>query len=105
MHLLFLRLQARSPERNTSRAYSLWLGQDLFGNWVIQVIYGRIGSKGITKVYVFPSREEVYQRLKLILRRRASSQKRLGCSYKLVEYQADSCLEDIDLEPFNLRDP
>jgi len=45
-------LEARDPTRNIHRAYSLAYGQDIFGNWVVETTYGRIGGKGRTLVTV-----------------------------------------------------
>ena len=103
MNLLSLHLQACSPERNIFRAYSIWLGQDLLGDWIVSVTYGRIRVRGTTRAYVFASKEEGLHKLKSILRKRASAYKRLGCSYKLMECQGDSrCLSEIDIQPFQL---
>jgi len=44
-----IHLEASDPERNIFRSYSITAGQDLFGDWIVQVNYGRIGSKGRTK--------------------------------------------------------
>lgn len=69
---------------------------------MLQVTYGRIRARGTQKAYVFASKEEVLHKLKSILRKRASAYKRLGCAYKLVDYQGDSFLNEIDLQPFHL---
>ena len=100
MNLLSLHLQACSPERNIFRAYSLWLGQDLFGDWMVSVTYGRLRTKGTTRLYVFSSKEDALKKLTAILRKRSSAPKRLGCAYKLVDYQRDDFLEKIDLQSF-----
>nr|WP_245549527.1 MULTISPECIES: WGR domain-containing protein [Methylomicrobium] len=42
-------LEARDHTRNIHRAYSLSYGQDIFGNWVVETTYGRIGGKGRTE--------------------------------------------------------
>jgi hypothetical protein len=39
-------LEARDPTHNVHRAYSIAYGQDLFGNWVVETTYERIGGKG-----------------------------------------------------------
>lgn len=39
-------LEACNPELNIWRSYRITFGQDLFGNWVVELSYGRIGSRG-----------------------------------------------------------
>ena len=41
-------LEACDPERNRWRSYRIMAGQDLFGDWVVELTYGRIGSRGAT---------------------------------------------------------
>ena len=94
--MVSLHLQACSPAKNIFRSYSIWLGQDLFGDWRVSVTYGRIRARGTQKAYVFSSREDALKKLTAILRKRSSSYKRLGCSYKLVDYQREDSLEAID---------
>ena len=100
MNLLSLHLQARFPEKNIFRAYSLWIGRDLLGDWVLQITYGRIGSRGTTKTYLCTSKEDALHKVKTILKRRQSSYKRIGCDYKLVDGQMDSSIEKNDFKGF-----
>ena len=100
MNLLSLHLQARFPERNIFRAYSVWVGQDLLGDWVLQITYGRIGAKGTTKTYLCTSQEDAFHKVKTILNRRKSSSRRIGCSYQLVEYWGESFLAEEDINAF-----
>jgi len=51
-------LEARDPARNIHRAYSIAYGQDVFGNWVVETTYGRIGGKGRTIVTVVNDEDE-----------------------------------------------
>jgi len=93
-------LQARNPERNISRQYSVVLGQDLFGAWMLHTNFERIGRKGREISYTFSSKEEAYQKIKPIVKKRASAQNRLGCSYQLIEYCRHPCLKEIEILPF-----
>ena len=46
-------LEARDPERNRWRSYRVEAGRDLFGTWLVEVTFGRIGSpRGRTVRYV-----------------------------------------------------
>jgi len=98
MNLLSLHLQACSPERNIFRSYSIWLGQDLFDDWMVSVTYGRIRAKGTTRSYVFSSQEDALKKLTAILRKRSSAYKRLGCSYRLVDFHWNDYLNKLDLQ-------
>jgi len=42
-------LEADYPELNIRRSYLIEAGQDLFGNWIVEINYGRIGCKGEKK--------------------------------------------------------
>jgi predicted DNA-binding WGR domain protein len=76
-------LEARDPERNIHRAYSIAYGQDLFGNWVVETTYGRIGGKGRTLVTVVDNEEEALKYVQKSLKRRQSAPKRIGVAYKV----------------------
>jgi predicted DNA-binding WGR domain protein len=75
-------LEARDPSHNVHRAYSIAYGQDLFGNWVVETTYGRIGAKGRTIVTVVNNEEEALKHVQKALKRRQSSPKRIGVAYK-----------------------
>lgn len=76
-------LEAKDASRNIHRAYSIAYGQDLFGNWVVETTYGRIGGKGRTIVTVVDNEDEALQYVRKSLKRRESSPKRIGIGYKL----------------------
>lgn len=78
-------LEARDPERNIHRAYSIAYGQDLFGNWIVETTFGRIGGKGRTLVAVVKSEDEALQYVRKSLKRRESAPKRLGIGYKVKD--------------------
>lgn len=41
-----------NPERSIYCAYSIDYVQDLFRNWIVEITYERIGSKGSTMIIV-----------------------------------------------------
>jgi hypothetical protein len=53
-----IKLEARNPEKGHLRAYSIDAGQDLFGQWNIEVTYGRIGRRGRSVIYSASDAEE-----------------------------------------------
>lgn len=74
-------LEAKDTNRNIHRAYSIAYGQDLFGNWVVETTYGRIGGKGRTIVTLVNNEEEALKYVQKILKRRQSAPKRIGVGY------------------------
>ena len=94
MHLLSIHLQAKLPERNIFRAYHLGVWQDLLGDWILQITYGRIGAQGTTKTYLCASQEEALHQVKRLLRRRRSSAQRIGCEYTLIEMKGQENVQD-----------
>jgi predicted DNA-binding WGR domain protein len=76
-------LEARDSTHNVHRAYSIAYGQDLFGNWVVETTYGRIGAKGRTIVTVVNNEEEALKHVQKALKRRQSAPKRIGVGYKI----------------------
>jgi len=76
-------LEAKDASRNIHRAYSIAYGQDLFGNWVVETTYGRIGGKGRTIVTMVSNEDEALQYVQKALKRRQSAPKRIGVAYKI----------------------
>jgi predicted DNA-binding WGR domain protein len=75
-------LEARDPTHNVHRAYSIAYGQDLFGNWIVETTYGRIGAKGRTIVTVVDNEDEALKYVQKSLKRRQSAPKRIGVGYE-----------------------
>ena len=50
-------LQACDPSLGRFRAYRIEAGTDLLGDWLVDVTYGRIGSRGRTIRHVARDRE------------------------------------------------
>jgi predicted DNA-binding WGR domain protein len=76
-------LEARDPTHNVHRAYSIAYGKDLFGNWIVEITYGRIGAKGRTIVTVVNNEEEALKHVQKALKRRQSAPKRIGVGYEV----------------------
>ncbi|EIC27851.1 WGR domain-containing protein [Methylomicrobium album] len=75
-------LEARDPARNIHRAYSIAYGQDLFGNWIVETTYGRIGAKGRTIVTIVGNEDEALKYVQKSLKRRQTAPKRIGVGYE-----------------------
>ncbi len=80
-----IRMEAKNPERKAFRSYVIEANPDLFGRWVIQIRYGKIGTQGRTKTYSSEDRQEAQQIVQQCLRRRASAPKRIGVPYRIQE--------------------
>jgi hypothetical protein len=71
-------LTASAPNR-------LEAGTDLFGAWLVQVTYGRIGTPGRRLRYVTDDEDGARKVVHQALRRRATAKKRIGVSYRFRE--------------------
>jgi predicted DNA-binding WGR domain protein len=80
---LCVRLEARSAAHRCFRAYEIELGTDLFGAWMLEMSYGRIGAVGRTKVRSFSTTEEAQAQVRTCLRKRAIAPHRIGVAYRV----------------------
>lgn len=78
-------LEARDPTLGRFRAYRLEAGTDLFGTWLVEVEYGRIGTSGRRLRYVAGDEAEARRLVHKTLRRRATAKKRIGIPYRFRE--------------------
>ena len=76
-------LEACDPERNRWRSYRIMAGQDLFGDWVVELTYGRIGSRGHTKTVAVDNEAAARRYVQTCLRKRETAPKRIGIDYKV----------------------
>jgi len=82
----YLRLQALNPDRNVFRDYELHISPGLFDSHVVQIAYGRIGTRGRVQNHVFDTKEIAATFIKTCLKKRLSSVKRIGCSYTVLPF-------------------
>jgi hypothetical protein len=78
-------LEARDPALGRFRSYRLEAGRDLFGTWLIEVTYGRIGTPGRRLRYIAGDEAEARKLVQHTLRRRATAKKRIGVPYRFRE--------------------
>jgi len=93
-NLLTVSLEAHNAERNHHRRYEIRLGRDLFGDWTVSLLYGRVGRAGQVVRHAGSDPEPLRQVLRDSLRRRLTAPKRIGCAYALRELRA---ADDIDV--------
>ena len=78
-------LEARNPARGCLRHYRVEAGTDLFGIWVVQISYGRIGTVGRSRSFVVRDEAEARHLAQSILKRRATAPRRIGAAYRVLE--------------------
>ncbi len=79
-------LEARDPALGRFRAYLLEAGTDLFGAWLVDVTYGRIGTRGRRIRYVVQNENEARKLVRENLRRRATAERRIGVAYEFRQF-------------------
>ncbi|MGA3011227.1 MAG: WGR domain-containing protein [Terracidiphilus sp.] len=67
------------------RAYRLEAGTDLFGDWMIDITYGRIGTKGRRIRYALLNEAQAKKLVCETLRRRATARKCIGVPYSFCQ--------------------
>jgi len=87
-NLLTVSFEAHNPRRNHHRRYEIRLGRDLFGDWTVCLLFGRMGRAGQMVRHSGPDPERLRKVLRESLRRRSTAQGRIGCAYILRELDA-----------------
>jgi hypothetical protein len=77
--------ESRDPAQGRFRYKRLEAGTDLLGAWLVDVIYGRIGTRGRHVRYVVENQDAARKVVRDRLRRRATARKRIGVSYRFRE--------------------
>jgi predicted DNA-binding WGR domain protein len=77
-------LRAENPARNVRRAWRAEAGTDLFGMWLVQTRFGRIGTEGRVLARSFADEAGARAYLAASLRRRAGAVRRIGVAYQEV---------------------
>ena len=78
-------LEACDPARSLFRSYRLAAGIDLLGDWLVEVTYGRIGSKGRCVRYVAADEAAARKIVRHCLQRRGTAKRRIGVGYQIRE--------------------
>ena len=81
---LEIALRADNPATNCWRDYHLLLGRDLLGDWCIAVRWGRVGTAGSIAIHGFGSRDDAVAFVGVLLKRRLTAPRRIGCPYRLI---------------------
>lgn len=78
-------LEARDPALGRFRAYRLEAGTDLLGDWLVDITYGRIGTRGRRIRYAVQDEAGARKLVRETLRRRATAKRRIGVAYEFRE--------------------
>jgi predicted DNA-binding WGR domain protein len=54
---------------------------DLFGAWLVDMSYGRIGTMGRSKIRSFATIEDAQDQVRACLQKRATASRRIGVAY------------------------
>lgn len=80
----FIWLEAVDSARNIARRYTIATSEDLFGATIVEFAWGRIGTRGQSRMVSFSKQEEAEHFVRQLLRRRAGARRRIGVAYKEV---------------------
>lgn len=84
MDVGILKLKAIHTEYNLARFYTIRIDRNLWNHVAVSTSYGRIGTHGNIKHAYFEEDKEVRVYLRLVLRKRFNSEKRIGTQYKVT---------------------
>ncbi|MCE7798123.1 WGR domain-containing protein [Sphingobium sufflavum] len=76
-------LRAVDHAKNVARAYSVHIAGDLFGHWVVDLCWGRLGTSGTGVRVSFDDDGAARRFVERVLARRASAPRRIGVPYRL----------------------
>lgn len=79
--LVNIYLEARNPESGCNRAYHITMERDLFGVFLVETRFGRIGSPGRTLARSFEDESRARSFIDKCLHRRQSAPRRIGVGY------------------------
>lgn len=77
-----IELVALDSARNIRRSYGIEMTMDLFGMFVVDLRWGRIGTHGQAKRLSFPDRAAAERHIAATLRRRSTAENRIGVPYR-----------------------
>jgi predicted DNA-binding WGR domain protein len=75
-------LRAVNPARNIARHYQIELSRDLFGLWVVDCRWGRIGTVGRARRFL-PRTGTGTSLYAGLIRRRIAARRRIGVPYQM----------------------
>lgn len=92
-------LEACDPNRNIFRSYFIKVSYDLFNRLMVEVVHGRIGSKGKRTIFHVENKQDALDLITTLLKRREGAIKRFGEPYRLKQKVGSWDIDEI-LFPF-----
>lgn len=86
-------LRAMDPARNIARHYQIDISTDLFGLWVVDYRWGRIGTAGQVRRASFIGADDAQDFVRRLVRRRAGAKRRIGVPYQWMNVGAEGRFE------------
>jgi WGR domain len=86
-----IELQAVSPHGQHRRAYEIHVGPDLFGQLVVTIDFGVIGTRGQRRVHLVADIAEARVVVRQALRRRLTAPRRIGVPYRVIACHDPEC--------------
>jgi hypothetical protein len=86
-----IELRAVSPHGQHRRAYEIHVGPDLFGQLVVAIDFGVIGTRGQRRVHLVADAGEVRTVVRWALRRRLTAPGRIGVPYRVIACYDPEC--------------
>ena len=93
-----IELAAIDAARNCRRRYRVEADQDLFGDWLVMITFGRLGARGRTIVHVADDERHARRMVTACLRVRATAPRRIGVAYGERARSASHSWSDITLD-------
>jgi hypothetical protein len=90
LNLFSIYLQSSHDKARFARNYSIHLGKDLFGEWLVFTTFGAIGKRGFARKYAFKEIEEAHHRIQIILKNCFYSKKHAIKHYQVKGFDIDS---------------
>lgn len=91
MSVFSIHLEACDPARNQFRAYQLNVIRDLFGAWLVEVRFGRIGARGRTLRFIVDDEPAARRMVRERMQRRNGAPGRIGVPYRTLELRDPHC--------------
>jgi predicted DNA-binding WGR domain protein len=79
-----IHLQAIDRSRNIARDYRIEASTDLFGHIIVELHWGRIGTRGQWRTISFADAQHAVRFVRQTLMRRASAKRRIGVPYHVA---------------------
>jgi len=78
-----IELHAINPAKNNFRFYRIESGLDLFGDFLVVIRFGRIGTRGSSRTFVVENADEARLMVAECMKKRQTAPRRIGVEYRI----------------------